>query len=330
MNERIVENGNGLAEDLGVCGFPSVFVKGCESPSGDTYFFNLVNPFDYDKTKLNKAIAKLSIAHRLDIQLKPTKESHYAIFIKNNETPSLSLNKCLDEVGCKEFIIGKTDTGKNLTLDLETIPHLLVAGTTGSGKSVLLHNIIINIFVKYAIEGKKFELVIIDPKGSEFREYKQTGCRFVEETDMAIAMVKGCEKEMDKRYKMKNPREKHDIYIVIDELADLMLTSKSEVEHSIKRIAQKGRACGIHLIIATQYPKADIFTPHIRANIPCRFCLRTSTRVESVVALGKGGAEKLKGMGDCIFQNGIEEEHIQVAYPEHELEERIFADFTKR
>ena len=330
MTERIETNGVGLASDMEACGFPSVFIKGCESPSGDTYFFDLVNPLDYDKAKLIKAIEKLSVAHRVKMQFRPTKETHYSIFVENVDTPFLSLNKCLDEVGCKEFIIGKTDTGKNLTLDLETIPHMLIAGTTGSGKSILLHNILVNLFVKYASVGKKFELVIIDPKGSEFREYKQTGCHFVEETDLAIAMIKGCEKEMDSRYKMVNPRSKHDIYIVIDELSDLMITSKNEVELSIKRIAQKGRACGMHLIIATQYPKADIFTPHIRANIPCRFCLRTSTRVESIVAIGKGGAEKLKGRGDCIFQNGIDEERIQVAYPEHMLEQRIFDDFNKR
>ena len=324
MNERLINNGNGLANDMGLCGFPSTFIKGCESPLGETYYFDLLNPLDYDKNGLKKAIEKLSVALRLDLELRETKETHYSIFVKNTESRYVSLYNCLQDTHFDRRVVGKDDKGNYVFVDFDKTPHLLVAGTTGSGKSILLHTLLIDLITTH--EGRKVEIIIIDPKGSEFRDYKQMkkgGIRIIDTTSEAIMWLKGVENTMDKRYKQDNPMGNHDIFVIVDELADLMMTSKGEVEQSLVRVAQKGRACGIHLIIATQYPKASVLSPLIRANISARFCLRTSTRTESIVVLGRAMAEKLQGKGDCIYQNGLEERHLQVAIPELEFEKLI-------
>ena len=247
VDERIKNNGTGLADDMTICGLPSVFIKGCSSPLGDTYYFDLVNPLDYDKRKLKIAVEKLSVAHRVDMQFKETKQTHYAIFVYNNENTNVSLYQCLFTTNWQKMIVGKDDKNDYVSIDFEKSPHLLVAGTTGSGKSILLHNLLINLLTTH--RDRKVELLIIDPKGSEFNIYKNhKGITFCDNTREAVAWLKSLENEMDKRYKLPNPLSSHDIFLVIDELADLMITSKGEVETSLVRIAQKGRACGIHMI----------------------------------------------------------------------------------
>lgn len=321
-DERIIKNGIGLADDMAICGFPSEFKKGCNSPLGDTYFFDLTNPLQYDKTALKKAVEKLGVAYRVDMQFRETKETHYSIFVVNDDNITLSLYDCLSSTNWQKFIIGKDDKGDFVELDFDKSPHLLIAGTTGSGKSILLHNILINLSATH--RARKCEYLIIDPKGSEFKAYKdKKAFNFCDSTSGAIQWLKTLENEMDRRYKLDDPMSDHDIFLIIDELADLMLTSKGEVETSLVRLAQKGRACGIHLIIATQYPKADVFSPLIRANIPYRICLKTATSIESIVVLGKKGAETLRGKGDCIVKMGLLEWHTQVAFPEIELEQHI-------
>jgi len=322
MNERIEENGTNLANDMGACGFQSTFIKGFNSPLGDTYFFDLVNPLDYDKTGLKKAVEKLGVVYRIGMTFKETKETHYSIFVSNDENKSLSLYELLNEFDFKKMLIGRDDKNDIVELDFEKSPHLLVAGTTGSGKSILLHNIIVNLL---ATHGKrKVELLIIDMKGSEFRPYANKKCvHFCDNSFEAKQWLRGVEDLMAKRYKLKDTMGDHDIFVVIDELADLMLTAKNEVETILVRLAQKGRACGIHLVLATQYPKADIFSPLIRANIPYRMCLKTATSIESIVVLGHKGAEILKGKGDMIVKLGLDEQHTQVALPEVEMENAI-------
>ena len=326
-DERLANNGNGLANNMGLCGFPSVFMKCTESPLGETYFFNLVNPLDYDENGMKKAIKKLNVAMRVSMELRPTKpneESHYSIFINNTESRFVSLYNCLQDINFDKRVVGKDDNGDYVFVDFDKTPHLLVAGTTGSGKSILLHTLLIDLLTTH--EGRKLEIIIIDPKGSEFREYKHLnkgGIKIIDSTNEAIKWLKMVEFTMGNRYKQANPMGNHDIFVIVDELADLMMTSKGEVEQSLVRVAQKGRACGMHLIIATQYPKASVLSPLIRANIPARFCLRTATRTESIVVLGKSMAEKLQGKGDCIYQNGLEERHLQVAMPELEFERTI-------
>ena len=328
-DERLQQNGVGLANDMTICGYPSTFINAVDSPLGETYFFDLVNPLSSTKAGLKKAVERLTITHKVDMTLKLTKTTHYSIFVSKDEGNYLSLLACLNEVNFCQFVIGKDDTGELVSLDFDKIPHLLIAGATGSGKSVLLHNLLVNLFAQQNRK-RQFELLIIDPKGSEFRDYKQTGCHFCDTTADAIAWLKGVETTMDARYKLKDPMSKHDIYVVIDELADLMLTSKHEVEQSIVRIAQKGRACGIHLIVATQRPTIDVCSGLIKANMPYRIALKTASVRDSIVILDHKGAEQLKGRGDCIVKLGLREIHTQVAYPDTMLEQKIFSDCSKR
>ena len=323
MNERLEKNGKEFFEDnFRQFGIPIKFVKCFESPLGETYFFDLENIGDYNENNLKDIIKKLSVFSHLTMTFQESKETHFAIFVRNDEKIDLSLYELLKATNGEKFVIGVDNKGDMVELDFDEAPHLLIAGTTGSGKSILLHNILVNLLgVK---RQRKLEILIIDPKGSEFREYKgRKGINFIDTTHEALDYLKRCEVAMDKRYKLENPLSDHDIYVLIDELADLMITSKGEVETTLVRLAQKGRACGIHLIIATQYPKATIFSPLIRANISNRIVLKTATGVESIVALGHKGCEKLRGKGDCIVKMGLEERHTQVAYPERELEQYV-------
>lgn len=323
MSERLEKNGKEFFEDnFRQFGVPIKFVKCFESPLGETYFFDLENIGDYNENNLKDIIKKLSVYSHLTMTFQESKETHFAIFVSNEENIDLSLYDLLKATNGEKYVIGVDDRNKMVELDFDEAPHLLIAGTTGSGKSILLHNILVNLIgVK---KGRPKEILIIDPKGSEFREYK--GCKaihFIDTTQEAIEWLKKCEVAMDKRYKLDDPLSDHDIFVVIDELADLMITSKFEVETMLVRLAQKGRACGFHLVIATQYPKATIFSPLIRANIPNRIILKTATSVESIVALGHKGCERLRGKGDCVFKIGLEERHTQVAYPKQDLEQYV-------
>ena len=306
--ERLNENGVGLAKDMGVCGYASKFVKAIHSPLGDTYYFDLENPLQYNQRGLKSAVEKLSVAHRIDMTFKTTKEAHYSIFVNENEA------------SCNAVVVGKDEQGKLVLFDFSHIPHLLIAGTTGSGKSVLLHNLLVNLLALRSERPREF--VIIDPKGSEFKNYKGVNnIHFCDETAQAIEWLACVENEMDKRYKLPDPMSKHDIFVVIDELADLMLTSKYAVEQSIVRIAQKGRACGIHLIVATQRPTINVISGLIKANMPYRIGLKTASVRDSVVIIDHKGLEQLRGFGDSIVKFGLQEYHTQIAYPELELEE---------
>lgn len=319
-------NGKILAEDMGLCGYPSNFIKANVSPLGETYYFELLNPLQYNKSGLISAVEKLSVRHKTDLTFGTTKEAHYTIFMSYGDRSFLSLNDCLTETRGKTIVVGKDTNGDYVNLDFDKIPHLLIAGTTGSGKSVLLHNLLINFMYYYGDterkEKRKLHLVLIDPKGSEFKAYKELKfIDFIDNTKSAVEMLQRLTRIMDNRYKLNDPMTDMDIIVIIDELADLMLTSKFECEESIVRLAQKGRACGIHLIVATQRPTIDVCSGLIKANMPYRIALKTASVRDSIVILDHKGAEALKGNGDCIVKLGLKEYHTQIAYPEKELED---------
>ncbi len=324
---RINDYGETIATNFNELGLAVEFVKGFESPLGDTLLFNLAYISQYNKNYIKSLIEKIAVFHHLDIDLIDTKEAHFGVFIKriNNK---VSLYELLTKQ--RDITIGLDNMGKPVKLDFNKIPHLLIAGTTGSGKSVLLHNILVNLMIYYGRQSRKVGIVLIDPKGSEFRDYKNVmGVSFIDSTQEAIRKLSYLEGVMDNRYKTANPMGDHDIIVIIDELADLMLTSKFAVEQSIVRLAQKGRACGIHLIVATQRPTIDVCSGLIKANMPYRIALKTASVRDSIVILDHKGAETLKGNGDCIVKLGLEEKHTQVAYPEEEFENH-FIQMNKR
>lgn len=210
-------------------------------------------------------------------------------------------------------VLGVDNAGYPLIADLVDAPHMLVAGTTGSGKSVLLNTIICGLLVK--LTPVRLRLVMIDPKRVELSQYK--GIPHMERSpiktaDEAVAVLDQLVVLMEKRYTqmerrgLKNVKglelEFPRIVVVVDEFADLMLTAKKKIETPIVRLAQLGRAAGIHLIIATQSPRKDVLTGLIKANVPTRIALTTADQRESLVILDHGGAEKLRGRGQGILK----------------------------
>jgi len=224
--------------------------------------------------------------------------------------------------------IGKTTTGEIASLDLSAMPHLLIAGTTGSGKSVCLNIIICSILYRANPDEVKF--LIIDPKKVEMSLYSSLdgyhllGTEDFDEsivttTDNAVLALRALEKEMDRRYdvladavvrnigeynnkmvKAGNPKLPY-IVLIIDELADLMMLSAKDVETPIARLAQLSRSVGIHLVIATQRPSVDVITGVIKANFPARIAFQVATKIDSRTILDGMGAEKLIGLGDMLF-----------------------------
>lgn len=211
------------------------------------------------------------------------------------------------------LIIGQDTDNQPFYIDLAEAPHILVAGATGSGKSVCLNNIILSL-IKYN-SPKQLQLMLIDPKSVEFQQYrglKHLAKPIITGPENALKALLSAENEMNKRYlKMafkgiRNINEHPEMFprlvIIIDELASLMMTNKKETEQCIESLAAKGRACGIHLIVATQNPTSKVITGRIKANIPTRLAFTTSSIADSRVILDYGGAEKLTGKGDGLYK----------------------------
>ena len=217
--------------------------------------------------------------------------------------------------------LGADVSGKPVIFDIEKMPHLLVAGTTGSGKSVCINTIIMSIL--YRAKPNEVKLVLIDPKKVEFNVYKDIphlSCKKVSDPKKAAGALNSAVNEMEKRFALieevgvrnitgYNEITKNDpdkpymprMVIIIDELADLMMSAPDEVETAICRIAQKARAAGIHLILGTQRPSVDVITGLIKANIPSRIAFTVTSFVDSRTIIDVGGAEKLIGMGDMLY-----------------------------
>ena len=250
------------------------------------------------------------------------------IEIANEKRDSVSIRELIDSSefrnskGKLSFAVGKDIEGNIVIGDISKMPHMLVAGTTGAGKSVFTNSIIMNILYKATPDEVK--LILIDPKQVEFPIYNGIPhllIPVVTDARKAAGALGWAVSEMLKRYKKfadngvrdledynEFVKDKEDmepmpqIVIVIDELADLMMAAPKEVEDSICRIAQLARAAGMHLIIATQSPRVDVVTGLIKANIPSRVALKVSNNTDSRVILDEGGAEKLLGKGDLLYK----------------------------
>ncbi|MDZ7838269.1 MAG: FtsK/SpoIIIE domain-containing protein [Actinomycetota bacterium] len=233
--------------------------------------------------------------------------------------------KLLDDSTLLEVPLGKNLSGDIVSMDVRGMPHVLIGGATNSGKSSCINSIIISLLLK--VKPSQVKFIMIDPKMVELNIYNGIPhllTPVVIEPRKAASALSWATEEMDNRFKILseynfksleeyNYRIKSDsiedlkplphIVIVIDELADLMMVSASEVEESIIRIAQKGRAVGIHLIIATQKPVVKIITGLIQGNIPARIAFNVAKNVDSRVILDQSGAEKLIGKGDMLYKS---------------------------
>ena len=211
--------------------------------------------------------------------------------------------------------IGQDAKGNNIYGDLAKMPHMLVAGTTGSGKSVFLNGLITSLLMRNTPDD--LQLFLIDPKMVEFKRFSRLHyVKYVTDTQKAITLLSKLCKEMDKRYSImanagcrdiddynkKNPEYRlPKLVLVIDEMADMMESNyKKSVESNIVRLAQKARACGIHMVLATQRPTVKVISGQIKANIPCRVCLSVMARTDSMVVLDQIGAENLQCHGDML------------------------------
>jgi S-DNA-T family DNA segregation ATPase FtsK/SpoIIIE len=229
--------------------------------------------------------------------------------------------------------LGRTVNGEILTADLGALPHLLIAGTTGSGKSVCVNAIITSILLRATPDEVQF--VMIDPKKLELAAYNELrnhhlthrpdlSEHVITRPEEAVKVLRSCLLEMEARYDLlaergarqlseynemvrDEPREGEKplpyIVVIVDELADLMVTAQREVEEPIARLAQLARAVGIHLVVATQRPSVDVITGVIKANFPARIAFRVAMKVDSRTILDTNGAEMLLGQGDMLFQH---------------------------
>jgi len=213
--------------------------------------------------------------------------------------------------------LGKNIGGKSIVGDLSKMPHMLIAGATGSGKSICINTMICSILFK--AKPDEVKLMLIDPKKVEMTHYKGLPHLYtpvITDPKKASASLKMVVNEMENRYSLfagsgtkdfeqynsKHPESPmNQIVVIIDELADLMMVAKSDVEDSICRLAQLARAAGIHLIVATQRPSVDVLTGLIKANIPSRIAFAVSSHIDSRTILDMGGAEKLLGRGDMLY-----------------------------
>ena len=242
------------------------------------------------------------------------------------------------------FAIGKDISGNCIVGNISKLPHLLIAGTTGSGKSVCMNSLILSLLYKSSPD--EVRLIMIDPKMVELGIYNGIPHLYipvVTDPKKAAGALQWSVVEMMKRYRLFSENGVRDIsgyneelrrrgeatlpnlVIVIDELADLMMTAAKEVEESICRVAQMGRAAGVHLVIATQRPSADVITGLMKANIPSRIAFAVSSALESRIILDKAGAEKLVGNGDMLFKPiGLgEPQRIQGAFVSDEEREQV-------
>ena len=214
--------------------------------------------------------------------------------------------------------LGKSISGNPIIGDLSSMPHLLIAGTTGSGKSVCINTIILSLLYRHTPDKCKF--ILIDPKMLELSTYEGIPnllCPVITEAKKAASVLGWVVKEMENRYKLMTKvgvrnidgyNSKHKtfmpyIIVIVDEMSDLMLVSGKDIENYIQKLSQMARAAGIHIIMATQRPSVDVITGTIKANFPTRISFQVSSKIDSRTILGEQGAEQLLGKGDMLFMS---------------------------
>ncbi len=214
--------------------------------------------------------------------------------------------------------LGKSISGEPITSDLSIMPHLLIAGTTGSGKSVCINTIILSLIYKHTPDICKF--ILIDPKMLELSTYEGIPhllCPVITEAKKAASVLGWVVKEMESRYRLMTKvgvrnidgyNEKHKvkmpyIVVIVDEMSDLMLVAGKEIENYIQKLSQMARAAGIHIIMATQRPSVDVITGTIKANFPTRISFQVTSKIDSRTILGEQGAEQLLGKGDMLYMS---------------------------
>ena len=326
---RTIYKGEDIASMITSGGVPCEFVDVVSAPQIATYHFRLNDIFDI--TKLKKPIVALSAMIHANVTQTTSDIAHFALIVPQSERKVTTIRECMLTKTFNEHkpelrtCLGVGNGNDPLVLSVGDMPHILIAGATGSGKSVLLNSMIVSMLFSFTPSQTGF--VMIDPKKVELSKYEGLPHLAIPiaktHEEALIALERVCN-EMDDRYtrmaaggyKKASEMGLPSLVVIIDELADLMLTSKYECEQSIIRIAQLGRAAGIHLIIATQRPTVNVITGLIKSNIPCKIALQTSSVRDSVTILDHKGAETLLGKGDALLKrpDRVDEIRFQSAY----------------
>tara|TARA_B100002019_G_scaffold292887_1_gene317645 strand:+ start:1350 stop:3428 length:2079 start_codon:yes stop_codon:yes gene_type:complete len=246
------------------------------------------------------------------------------IELPNNTRENVYLSEILNNPDFKKrdiklpIALGKNISGGPIVGDLSSMPHLLIAGTTGSGKSVCINTIILSLLYRHTPEKCKF--ILIDPKMLELSTYEGIPhllCPVITEAKKAASVLGWVVKEMESRYRLMTKEgvrnidgynAKHKlpmpyIVVVVDEMSDLMLVAGKEIENYIQKLSQMARAAGIHIIMATQRPSVDVITGTIKANFPTRISFQVTSKIDSRTILGEQGAEQLLGKGDMLYMS---------------------------
>ena len=316
-----------IAQVLGQAGLPCTPAGHTSGAQITTYHYNLISLKDHSKAA--RAVRALSAALHTPCSLIPSDRAHIAVQVARAERDMVILRDTVQHMTADRTpttaALGMDDAGRPVIIDIATMPHMLIAGATGSGKSVALNTILCSML--YCATPVMTQFVMIDPKQVELSAYAglpHLAAPIVTSAGEAVKTLASINIAMDRRYKVmarKGTKSGAEagfprMVVVIDELADLMLVSKKAVEQSIIRIAQLGRAAGIHLIVATQKPVVSVVTGLIQGNIPCKLALQTASTSDSVRILGHKGAERLLGRGDALLKlpDRVQETRIQCAY----------------
>lgn len=275
-------------------------------------------------TALNQDLALALAAHPIRIEAPIPGKSLVGIEVPNKASAIVRLGSLIGypefgSSGPLNFILGRDVTGEPIMSDIERMPHLLIAGSTGSGKSVAIHSLIVSLLYKNSPESLRF--ILIDPKRVELSHYNGIShliTPVITDGKKAVGVFRWAIQEMERRYEVLLSASARDIksynknrrgnapllpylIIIVDELADLMTSFGREVEVSIVRLAQMARATGLHLVVATQRPSVEVITGLIKANITSRIALQVASQIDSRTILDSAGAEKLLGGGDMLF-----------------------------
>ena len=312
-------SGYSLAQALTRGGLPCTCTQAAAGPQIDRYTFALCDIYKISRLRsLLPALETLTGCTVRRAALAPA--GAFVLEISRRNRNPVYFGDCISNAAwltssTPAALVGVGAAGQITALNVDRAPHVLIAGQTGAGKSVLMNSIICSLLFKNGPDTSRF--IFIDPKLCEFAQYKSLPHvkkgDFIASAPAALQTLQTLCTEMDTRYtRMTKTGQRQTseapTYIFIDELADLMMTAgpaKKQMESAIVRLAQKGRAAGYHLIIATQSPRTSVITGLIAANIPVKVALTVSSARESCIILGHGGAEKLTGRGDCILKTPL-------------------------
>lgn len=324
LSDEVRENARILQETLQSFNIDAKILNASQGPSITRYELEPAAGVKVSKiVHLADDIALKLAATDIRIEAPIPGKAAVGIEVPNKKLTGVNLRDVIDTdtfrkaAGGVPVCLGKDIAGNPIVADLTKMPHLLVAGSTGSGKSVCINTFIASILFKQRPEDVK--LILIDPKVVELSNYNGIPhllTPVVTDPKKAASVLRWAVREMDDRYKrfaithtrdISRYNELHPedtmpfIVIIIDELADLMMMASDDVEKSIIRLGQKARACGMHLVLATQRPSVDVLTGLIKANVPSRIAFAVSSQVDSRTILDMAGAEKLIGKGDMLF-----------------------------